>query len=247
MAPHSFPAEEDRVYLNLGDGRFRDVTQECGAAVPDGKGLGVVAADFDGSRRLSLFVSNDTTPNFFFENQTERPGSPIKLAESAMFKGLAYDSMGRTRACMGVAAADINDNGWMDILVTNFYRESVYLFAQQPDHTFLESEREAGLESLTHEMLSWGTQFLDGELDGHLDLVVASGHINDFSYRNLPYRMRPKYFRNLSGGRFAEVHGSSVGDYHQREVLGRAIARLDWNRDGLEDYCTTHVDHRWPC
>ena len=96
-APHSFPAEMDRVYLNLSDGRYREVTQECGAAVPDGKGLGIVAADFDGSRRLSLFVSNDTTPNFFFVNQTEQPGGPLKLAESALYRGLAYDSMGRTR------------------------------------------------------------------------------------------------------------------------------------------------------
>lgn len=241
-APQSFRAEEDRVFLNLRDGRFRDVTKECGAAVPDGKGLGIVAADFDGTRRLSLFVSNDTVPNFYFVNQTEKPGAPLKLAESALYKGLAFDTKGRARSCMGVAVADISDDGLLDILVTNFLKESAYLFIQQPDRSFLESEHEAGLEQPTHEMLSWGAQFLDGELDGVLDLVIASGHLNDFRNRGIAYQMRPQYFQGLGGGRFAEAPCSSLGAHFQQERLGRAIARLDWNRDGLEDYCETHVD-----
>jgi hypothetical protein len=88
----------------------------------------------------------------------------------------------------------------------------------------------------------WGTQFLDGELDGQLDLVVASGHLNDFRYLGLPYRMRPQYFQNLGDGRFVEAPADTLGEYYQHEHLGRAVARLDWNRDGLEDHCTTHVE-----
>ncbi|MFM7072208.1 MAG: FG-GAP-like repeat-containing protein, partial [Planctomycetota bacterium] len=67
--PHEFAAAQDRVYVNEGDGRFRDVTAECGVALPDGKTLGVVAADFDGSGRMSVFTANDAVPNFLFVNE----------------------------------------------------------------------------------------------------------------------------------------------------------------------------------
>jgi tetratricopeptide (TPR) repeat protein len=241
-APQSFEPEQDQLFLNLGDGRFRDVTDECGIVAPGGKGLGIVAADFDGSRRLSLFVSNDTTANFFFVNRTDPASRVLQFEESALFSGLACDAEGRTQSCMGIAAGDANGDALLDLLVTNFHRESVAFYVQQPDHAFLDLAREAGLERPSYEMLSWGTQFLDGDLDGVLDLIVANGHLDDYRSRGVPYKMSPQYFRNRGNGSFAEIPGSTIGGYFLGQYLGRALVRLDWNRDGLEDFGTTHVD-----
>lgn len=240
--PVMFPAEDDRLYLSLGDGRFEDVSAEAGILAPDGKGLGVVAGDFDGSRRLSLFVSNDTTANFFFANQTAARGARPSFIENGIVSGLGLDEAGKAQACMGIAAGDANADGLLDLFVTNFFRESNTLYVQQPDRTFVDGTRSAELRDPSYAMLGWGTQFIDAELDGAPDLVLLNGHINDFSDTGVPYQMPAQYFRNRGGGRFAELPAHSLGPYFGEQRLGRALARLDWNRDGLEDLGATHVD-----
>jgi hypothetical protein len=90
--------------------------------------------------------------------------------------------------------------------------------------------------------LGFGTQFIDADLDGWPDLVIANGHVDDYRKRGIDFRMRPQFFANLGNGRFTELPASELGDYFQRELLGRALARLDWNRDGREDFAVGHVD-----
>ena len=238
-----FPAEQDRLYLNRGDGTFRDVTQAAGLVRPDGKGLGIVAADFDGSRRLGLFVANDTRANFFFVNQTPQRGLSPVFDETALLSGIAVGDYGNAQSCMGVACGDVNGDGRPDVFVTNFYGEPNNLFVQDPGQVFVDQSRESGLRNPGFDVMGWGTQMLDGDLDGWLDLAVANGHLNDFSYKGTPYKMPPHYYRNLGQGRFQLVPGASLGAYFQRRSLGRAMARLDWNRDGKDDLCITHI-HR---
>ena len=240
--PALFDAEQDRLYLNLGDGRFRDVSSEAGVIAPDGKGLGVVAADFDGSRRLSLFVSNDTTANFFFANRTPQPGLNPVFGECGLLCGVGLDEAGKAQACMGIAVGDVNGDELLDLFVTNFYREPNTLYLGQPDGTFTDATRQAGLFDASFPLLGWGTQLVDAELDGFPDLLVLNGHINDFSAVGVAYQMPPQYFRNRGHGRFDEAPAATLGPYFQGKRLGRALARLDFNRDGLEDFCATHVD-----
>lgn len=240
--PTIFSAEPDRLYLSRGDGTFRNATSDSGVDVPNGKGLGVVAADFDNSRRLSLFVSNDTTANFLFWNKTPRRGASPVFRDEALLSGVAFDDQGKAQACMGVAVDDANGDGLLDIFVTNFYGESNNLFLQQPDHSFRDEARRASLFNASFSLLGWGAQFLDADLDGLPDLLVVNGHINDFSDQDTPYAMPPQLFRNLGGGRFDEQPAASLGPYFQRKWLGRALARLDWNRDGREDVVASHVN-----
>jgi hypothetical protein len=130
----------------------------------------------------------------------------------------------------------------LDLFVTNFFREPNTLYLQQPDGTFIDGTRKAQLYDPSFPMLGWGTQFVDGELDGIGDLMVVNGHINDLSHAGTPYKMPPQYFRNQGGGAFAELPAAMLGPYFEGKRLGRALVRLDWNRDGLEDLCATHVD-----
>ncbi|HVV99420.1 MAG TPA: CRTAC1 family protein, partial [Planctomycetaceae bacterium] len=241
-APTMFPGAQDRLYLSNGDGSFRDATDAAGIRVPDGKGLGIVAADFDGSGRLSLFIANDTTANFFWVNESRDPGGIPKLVERAISSGVAFDAEGRAQACMGIGAADCDGNGLLDLFVTNFYNESNTLYLQRSPLQFSDETRPAGLRDPGFARLGFGTQFLDGELDGWPDLVVTNGHINDFHDEKIPYRMSPQYYRNRGAGRFDEASSQVLGPYFAGAYLGRALAKLDWNADGLADFVVTHVD-----
>ncbi len=241
-SPKMFAGAPDRLYLNLGDGRFENVTKSAGITAPDGKGLGIVAGDFNGTGLLSLFIANDQTPNFFYRNRTKSPGAQLSFEENGFVSGLAFDRDGLALACMGVAAGDANGDGLPDLFVTNFSGESNTLYVQRPGRFFIDATREAGLRSTSFMELGFGTQFLDGELDGWPDLVLANGHVDDFTFRGQPYKMRTQYYRNLGEGRFTELSGETLGDYFQGEYLGRALATLDWNRDGREDFVVTHLD-----
>lgn len=241
-APSNFDGVPDQIYKNLGDGGWADVSSAAGlgSAAP-GKGLGVVAADFTGSGRLDLFVANDTEANLFFSNITPSPGAPPAFAEEAVARGLAFDVEGRTQACMGVACDDADGDGQLDLFVTNYWGEPNALYRQEPGGLFFDRIHEAGLREASWPMLGFGTQFLDADLDGRPDLVVANGHIDDFTHRDQPHRMRPQVFRNLGGGRFAESPPESLGPWFEGEYLGRGLARLDWNADGLEDFAVSHL------
>ncbi|MGE5194763.1 MAG: FG-GAP-like repeat-containing protein, partial [Deltaproteobacteria bacterium] len=241
-SPRAFEAAPDQIYLNRGDGSFENVTGSSGIDLPNGYGLGIVAADFEGSGLLNLFIANDETANFYFVNQTGRRGGKLKFADQALASGLAFDADGVPQACMGVAAGDADGNGLIDLYVSNFYNESDTLYLQYPGRLFVDMTRQAGLRGPSFEPLGFGTQFLDGELDGLPDLVLTNGHIDDFRDLGIPYEMSPQYFRNIGGGRFRELRGSSSpGKFFDGKYLGRGLARLDWNRDGKEDFAVSHI------
>ncbi|HEX6985662.1 MAG TPA: FG-GAP-like repeat-containing protein, partial [Planctomycetaceae bacterium] len=238
--PTLFDAEPDRVFLNRGDGTFADATAEAGVVERDGRGLGIVAFDADGSGRLNLFVANDMTANLYWVNETSAPGGPPKFTERGVLSGLAFDFDGRPQACMGVAADDADGDGRLDLFVTNYFNESNTLYLQQGPELFVDGTRPSGLREPSLPMLGFGTQFLDGDLDGWPDLVVANGHIDDFTESGMPFRMRAQFFRNL-GGRFEERPADAVGAYFGKERLGRGLARLDWDRDGRDDFAVSHL------
>ncbi|MDB5386824.1 MAG: tetratricopeptide repeat protein, partial [Planctomycetaceae bacterium] len=240
-SPHEFAAAQDQLFLNLGDGRFAERTDEAGIVVPNGKGMGVVAADFDGSGKLSLFVGNDAVPNFLFVNETSQPGAEPRFQERGYASGLAVDADGRAQACMGIAAGDANGDGLVDLFVTNFRAESNTLYLNQSQMSFVDETRRAGLRDASFDMLGFGSQFLDGELDGLPDLVVANGHIANLKSIGIEYEMRPQYFRNLGEARFTELRVEVLGPYFQGKWLGRGLARWDWNRDGKEDFVVSHL------
>ena len=240
--PTVFEPQPNRFYLNLGDGRVEEQTQAAGFNVAGGNGLGVVAGDFDGSGRLSLFVANDQDANFLFLNETPKPGAALQFVERGALSGLAFDADGKSQACMGVAAADANGDGRLDLFVTNFYEESNTLYLQDDGGMFTDATPPSGLRAPSFRMLGFGAQFIDGELDGNADLVLTNGHVGDFTHRQVPYQMPPQYFRGLGGGKFQELPAAELGHFFQGEYLGRGLARLDFNRDGREDFVVSHLD-----
>ena len=243
--PNEFLAAQDRFWRGDGSGGFVDATRSRGFRSSDGKGLGIVAArygefDKESGSGLGLFIANDAVANFLFVAGAE--GS----REQALLRGVAYDRDGRPQACMGVAAGDADGDGRLDLFVTNFYAESNVLYRQGQGRGrgvhFSDVTRMAGLREPGWRMLGFGTQFLDADLDGRLDLVVANGHVDDLSKLGQPYRMRHQVMHNVGGGRFVELAASGLGPFFEKELLGRGLARGDLDRDGREDFVISQLD-----
>jgi len=238
--PTIFEGEPDALWLNTGDGRCQDISAAAGLNLPLGNGLGVLVADFDQQQQLDVFIANDAVANFLLVPEGSSPAP--RFANLGVTSGLAFDRDGRAQACMGVACADADGNGQLDLFITNYYREANTLYLQEAPLLFNDRTAAYELRELSYLMLGFGTQFLDADLDTWPDLMLVNGHVDDFSHLGTPYRMRPQFFRNLQGQRFAELPAESSGDWFAQPQLGRAMARLDWNRDGLDDVAISHLD-----
>ena len=242
-SPLDFPASQDQLFLNLGNGRFRDITRQAGLVRPRGNSLGIVAADFSGSGTLSLFLANDSVPNFYFVHQGNDPNGLPRFKDQAMRTGLAVNQDGRAEACMGVATGDADGDGRLDLFVTNFLNQSNTLYRKLPQQEFFaDLTQRSGLHENSMGLLGWGTQFVDADLDGQLDLILTNGHVERFPDRQALYEMPAQYLHNTGGGRFLELKSDRVGEFFDKHVLGRGMARLDWNRDGLNDVLISHMD-----
>lgn len=248
-APRVFDAADDRVLLSRGDGTFQDVSASANIHPPGGKGLGLLIGPLreaeptgENVRPLEVFVANDTEANFLLV-----PGDSTRdlvYDDLAITTGSAYGADGRAQACMGVASGDFDADGRLDLFVTNYFNEPNALYLGRTGGLFEDRASAAGLSGPSLPMLGFGTQALDVDLDGDLDLVVANGDLDDFLFEGREFRMRPQLFLNDGRGRFEEHRDAAQGDYFARLSAhrGRGLARLDWNRDGLPDFAVSHLD-----
>ncbi len=194
----------------------------------NGRGLGVVAADLDGDGLVDLFVTNDTTANYFWRNL-----GGFRFEEVAHLSGVACNAAGGYQAGMGVACGDVDGDGRPDLAVTNFYGESTSLYSNLGNGLFTDRSAAVGLQASTRYRLGFGIAFLDANNDGWLDLIIANGHVSDL--RPLfPFAMAPQLFLGAAPGRFHEAPtdpGSPLRALH----VGRGLASGDLDNDGLID------------
>ena len=241
-SPRLFASAQDRVYLNLGNGTFEDITDLSGIRNIDGKGMGIVTADFDLDSKLEIYVSNDTTPNCFFKRVSALDVRLPVFENMAIRLGVAVDRTGESQASMGIAIGDVDQNGRLDLLVSNYYSDWNTLYLQNSEGLFSDQTVSVGLDQTSLDMLGFSTQFLDVERDGDLDLFITNGHVDSSRATGIEDRMKPELFLQLKNGRFEQRACSSPACYLNQKVFGRGLALLDWNRDGYEDCCITHLD-----
>lgn len=239
-APFHFDGADDRLWVNDGSGVFRERAGELLSVRPNGKGLGVAVWSTAEPGSLNLLVANDTTPNLFFRSERTLPAVPLRLTEMGVRSGIAVNENGKAEGCMGIALGDVDGDGLVDALVTNFYNETNTLYLNMGDGFFEDRTRETGLESNSMKVLGFGTQFIDVDLDGTLELFVANGHVDDLRSTGRPWRM-PAHLYRQAGDRLVLVEPEKAGQYFQQHWLGRAVARCDWNRDGKNDLLVGHL------
>ncbi|WP_339733808.1 FG-GAP-like repeat-containing protein [uncultured Gimesia sp.] len=238
-SPSGFTGTPDRLHLNQGDGTFSfipDVTPVSGA-----KGMGVIASALHDRERPCLFVGNDQTPNFLLQPSRSDNSSGIRLENRGFIDGVSHTEDGLSMACMGIAADDVDGDGRIDFFVTNFKDESNTLYLQDTEGIFTDATKKAGLANPSWPFVGWGTQFLDADCNGDVDLVVVNGHVDDYRDKGGAYQMRPQFFKNVGRGRFTELFATDVGPWFEKKILGRGLARLDWNRDGLMDFVVSQI------
>ena len=236
--PRSVEGEFDILYHNQGDGTFVDRLLTAGLAGRACRGQGVVAADINGDGHTDLYVGNDLHPNFLFINRGD--GTFLDATESS---GAAYDSRGNSQAGMGVDVADVNRDGRMDIFVTNFAMEYNTLYINMGNDFFQDFTNRFGMISSSVPWVGWGTNFVDFNQDGWLDLMVTNGHVDDNGHlydEYTPYAHPPLLYRGREGK--LESIGPQGGTYFESEHVGRGLAIVDLDNDGDSDVVINHQD-----
>ena len=234
-SPTHVPPEKDVLYENVGDGTFRDISAESGIQGIAGRGQGVIVADIDADGRMDIYVANDIHPNFLFANEGDH------FREIGEQSGTAFDHVGQAQAGMGLAIADVDGNGTLDLFVTNYQSEHNALYNNLGQRTFLET----GLTAIPEGSLpwvGWGASFADFDLDGWSDLIVTNGHTDDNLAdlgREGQYAQPPGLWRNTAG-QFQLA--SNAGPYFRQWHVGRGLAVGDMDSDGDMDVVISHQD-----
>jgi len=234
--PESYKGTQSKLYHNLGNGRFEDVTVKAGLGDPTSKSLGVTAVDYDGDGWPDLFVSNDTQPNKLYHNNHNGT-----FTETGMQAGVAFGEDGAAKGAMGVDSADYDRSGRAHLLVGNFSNQMLGLYHNEGNGLFVdEAPRSAvGKESLLS--LAFGVFFFDYDLDGYPDILTANGHIEEQIGRVQPkikYQEAPLLFRNV-GGRGFENMSARVGDSFTAPMVARGAIYGDYDHDGDLDILFT--------
>ncbi len=231
--PRGLVGEKSTLYRSNGDGTFTDVTTKSGVdRTAAGFGLGVLVADYDNDGWPDIYVSCDSTPSLLFMNNHDGT-----FREEGTLRGVAYGGDGQEQAGMGVAAADFDGNGWLDILKMNFSDEFPNLYVNSGKAVFNDMTEAAGLNR--HEnLVGWGFGgFFDPDNDGRPDIFYVNGHVYPELSRinaSVAYREPRVLYRNLGNGHFEDV-STELGPCITGISTGRGCAFGDFNNDGNID------------
>lgn len=236
--PAAYRPVPDLLYRNDGRGRFTDVSGQSGIGTVAGPGLGVTTADFDGDGWIDIFVANDGAANLLWINQ--KNGTFI---ENGLLSGAAYAMSGIPRAGMGATAGDFDNDGDLDILVTNLTREGFTLFRNNGRGLFDDYSDQVDLSRASFRSTGFGVSWFDYDNDGWLDLFAANGAVTiveRLKGRLYPYDQPNQLFHN-------EVEGRTLREISALEepLLGvsevsRGAAFGDLDNDGDVDILLTN-------
>ncbi len=236
-SPRSYRPVPDRLYRNLGNGKFSDVTQSAGISKADGAGLGVAIGDYNLDGWLDVYVANDANPNQLWMNSHDGT-----FKDEGMLAGAAVNAAGNPEGSMGIASGDFDRDGDEDIFITNIVGETFVLYQNDGHGNFEDVRTKVGIAAPTAAFTGFGTDWFDYDNDGWLDLFAANGAVNIVEAQRgqpTPFRMKNQLFRNTGTGRFEET-SAAAGPAFARPEISRAAAFGDIDNDGDVDVLVTN-------
>jgi hypothetical protein len=236
--PNNYKGLPNSLFRNEGNGTFTDVSAASGIRKVIGKGMGLGVADFDADGFVDIFVANDTEPNYLFRNRGNG-----QFEEIGFVAGVSYPEVGRALSGMGADARDIDDDGRPDIFHTALSSETMPIFKNQGNNTFLEMTARAGVSSLSLSRAGWSNGIVDLNNDGHKDLFVAGGDVMDpvGEFRE-KVRQTNLVMAGLGKFKFAEATAGAGADFSTRKATHRGAAFGDFDNDGRVDALVTALD-----
>jgi hypothetical protein len=227
--PRGLAFDSNQLFRNNGDGTFTEVSEASGVSRPgQNYALGVLAGDFNHDGWPDVYVACDVTPSLLYINQGDGT-----FSEEGLLLGVALDENGKALSGMGVAAADFDGNGWLDIFRGNFSDERQTLYRNRGDGDFDEVTISAGLAHNTR-FVVWGCGFFDFDNDSHPDLLAVSGHVFPEVDRlniDIRYKDRAILYRNNGNATFTDI-SERAGPGIQERHSARGAAFGDIDNDG---------------
>ena len=238
--PRSYEGTPDVLYRNNGDGTFTNIAETAGVTNPtEGRGMAAVACDYDNDGLPDIYVANDTSRNFLYHNNGDGT-----FTDESLFIGVGYDEGGVAEGSMGVDSGDYNGDGWLDLIVAN--SEKATLYKNEEGLFFADATAESGLQQPTLPFVGFSPLFLDYDNDGYLDLFCANGHPQDvieILMDHETYAQRDQMFQNRGDGTYADV-SETAGAYFTETLVGRAAATADYDNDGDTDIVIMNSNQR---
>lgn len=225
--PLSYNAQTDALYRNNGDGTFSDVTREAGVYKENGRAMSATAADLNNDGWLDLYIANDATENFYFENQGDGT-----FKDKGLDLGLAFGEHGQGVSSMGPYAGDLDRNGLLDIYIPDMGYSS--LLMNMGDY-FEDHTTRSRVAVICGQYTGWGGLLFDYDNDGYLDLFVSNGNAHH------EYTQEDVLLRNPGTGIFEDVSRDS-GDYFDRKHVGRGSTFFDFDNDGDLDLLIVNLN-----
>lgn len=229
MMPHpsEYKGQASFLYKQNKDGSFEDVTEQVNLLYPDSKCMGLTVFDYDEDGDLDIYQANDHQANFLLKNENG------KFREVGIEAGVAVNTHGVPTGSMHGTIGDINNDGLIDILVSDLRYGALY---QNIGNGFYKDVIEtAGVSASLSGKGSWGTVFIDYDNDGDLDIISSNGNGEELI---LQY---PVLLENDGKGHFTDV-GKDLSAYFNTKRSGRGLAVVDYNNDGNMDVIVSHVD-----
>ncbi len=226
--PMAYDGQLDRLYHNMGNNSFEDVTVDMGISNPDGRAMGIGAADFDGDGWVDIFVANDHMVNNIYHN-LEGKG----FVDHGTMTGMAFNQAGEATISMSVDFADYNGDGLIDV----FMSDDTYcsLYQNQGGGVFRDMAYPSGISMAAAQHVGWSSSFIDFDNDGLVDLFKVNGELKHL------YGQEDQIFKNIDGEKFADI-SVDLGAYFQEENVGRGACFGDYDNDGDLDGYVVNLD-----
>ena len=230
IAGNVLVGESDTLYRNNGDGTFVDVTKTAGV-FRRGIGLAVAVGDYDNDGDPDIHVANDMEGDYLFRNNGDGTFTDVSL-----FSGAGYDEHGVAGSGMGTAFGDYDNDGYLDLVVSNASSLPVILYHNETLGFFSDVSFVSGIGEVTLPYFKWAIEFIDYDNDGFLDLFVANGHLQDNIelFADATYPQPNLLFQNRGNGKFVDVSAETGFDLLPKKV-GRGATFGDYDNDGDSD------------